>query len=44
MEVVNWKSLLELGGYAGLREKGMPRLEGKEYIGKDGDVRVIRHG
>src|ERR1035437_7313077 len=43
-EVVNWKSLVELGGYAGLREKGLLRLEGKEYIVKDGDVLVIRHG
>jgi GTP-binding protein YchF len=42
-EVVNWKSLLDLGGYAGAREKGQLRLEGKEYIVKDGDVLVIRH-
>jgi ribosome-binding ATPase YchF (GTP1/OBG family) len=27
-----------------VREKGMLRLEGKEYIVKDGDVLVIRHG
>ncbi|HJT87672.1 MAG TPA: redox-regulated ATPase YchF [Bryobacteraceae bacterium] len=43
-EVVNWKSLLDLGGYPGVREKGLLRLEGKEYIVKDGDVLVIRHG
>lgn len=43
-EVVNWKSLIELGGYPGVREKGLLRLEGKEYIVKDGDVLVIRHG
>ncbi len=43
-EVVNWKSLVDLGGYAGAREKGLLRLEGKEYIVKDGDVLVIRHG
>ncbi len=42
-EVVNWKSLVELGGYPGVREKGLLRLEGKEYIVKDGDVLVIRH-
>jgi GTP-binding protein YchF len=42
-EVVNWKSLIEMGGYPGLREKGLLRLEGKEYIVKDGDVLVIRH-
>jgi len=43
-EVVNWKSLVELKGYPGVREKGLLRLEGKEYIVKDGDVLVIRHG
>jgi len=43
-ETVNWKNLVDLGGYAGVREKGLLRLEGKEYIVKDGDVLVIRHG
>ncbi len=42
-EVVNWKSLVDFGGYPGVREKGLLRLEGKEYIVKDGDVLVIRH-
>jgi GTP-binding protein YchF len=42
-EVASWKSLIDLGGYAGAREKGQLRLEGKEYIVKDGDVLVIRH-
>ncbi len=42
-ETVNWKSLVDLGGYPGVREKGLLRLEGKEYIVKDGDVLVIRH-
>jgi GTP-binding protein YchF len=43
-EVVNWKALVEHGGYAGAREKGLLRLEGKEYVVRDGDVLVIRHG
>ena len=43
-EVVNWKTLVDLKGYPGVREKGLLRLEGKEYIVKDGDVLVIRHG
>jgi hypothetical protein len=43
-EVVRWKTLVDLEGYAGAREKGLLRLEGKEYIVKDGDVLVIRHG
>lgn len=43
-EVVNWQDLVNANGYAGLRDKGMLRLEGKEYIVQDGDVLVIRHG
>jgi ribosome-binding ATPase YchF (GTP1/OBG family) len=43
-EVVNWRALIDHGGYAGAREKGLLRLEGKEYIVRDGDVLVIRHG
>lgn len=43
-EVVPWQALVEHGGYAGVREKGLLRLEGKDYIVKDGDVLVIRHG
>lgn len=31
-EVVNWKTVVDNGGYAGLREKGQLRLEGKDYI------------
>jgi GTP-binding protein YchF len=42
-ETVNWKNLVEYNGYPGVREKGLLRLEGKEYIVKDGDVLVIRH-
>ena len=43
-EVVNWQALIDHGGYTGVREKGLLRLEGKEYIVRDGDVLVIRHG
>ncbi len=43
-EVVNWQPLVDYKGYPGVREKGLLRLEGKEYIVKDGDVLVIRHG
>jgi ribosome-binding ATPase YchF (GTP1/OBG family) len=41
---VNWKALIDHDGYNGVKEKGLLRLEGKEYIVKDGDVLVIRHG
>ncbi len=43
-EVVNWKLLVDHNGYPALKDKGLLRLEGKEYIVKDGDVLVIRHG
>jgi GTP-binding protein YchF len=43
-EVINWKKLLELGSYASAREKGMVRVEGKEYVVADGDVMVFLHG
>jgi hypothetical protein len=35
--------LLEAGSEAEARARGTLRLEGKEYIVKDGDVMHIRH-
>ncbi|MDD3531082.1 MAG: redox-regulated ATPase YchF [Candidatus Pacebacteria bacterium] len=43
-EVIDWQKLLELGSYAAAREKGMVRVEGKEYVVSDGDVMVFLHG
>ena len=43
-EVVRYDDLVGCGSLAAAREKGLLRLEGKEYIVKDGDVLVIRHG
>ena len=43
-EVVNWQALVDHEGYPGVRDKGLLKLEGKEYVVKDGDVLVIRHG
>ncbi len=37
-EVINWQDLLDAGSYAVARSKGLVRIEGKEYIVKDGDV------
>ncbi len=37
-EVIDWDKLLAAGGYGAAREKGWLRLEGKDYIIKDGDV------
>ena len=42
-EVINWKDLLEAGGFAAARRKGLLRAEGKEYMIKDGDVIEIKH-
>ena len=41
-EVVNYKDLLDCGSYAGAREKGLVRMEGKEYVVKDGDTILFR--
>ena len=41
-EVVNYKDLLEQGSLAAAREKGMVRMEGKEYVVQDGDVILFR--
>jgi ribosome-binding ATPase len=43
-DVVNWQDLLEAGSFAVAREKGQVRLEGKEYVVRDGDVILFRHG
>jgi ribosome-binding ATPase len=37
-EVVTFEDLLAAGSIAGCREKGTLRLEGKEYVVRDGDV------
>lgn len=37
-EVTAYDKLMEAGSYAAAREKGWVRIEGKEYIVKDGDV------
>jgi len=43
-EVINWEKLIEANGFAGAREKGFIRTEGKEYIVSDGDVIEIKSG
>ncbi len=41
-EVIAWQDLLDCGGYAQAREKGLIRTEGKDYIVQDGDVIEIK--
>jgi len=42
-DVVNWQDLLNSGGFAQARERGLIRTEGKEYVVRDGDVIEIKH-
>lgn len=41
-EVMNWKEFVEVFGWSGAKEKGLVRVEGKEYVIKDGDVCYFR--
>lgn len=41
-EVVNYKDLLELKSLSAAREKGLVRMEGKDYVMQDGDVVLFR--
>ncbi|MBQ7954265.1 MAG: redox-regulated ATPase YchF [Lachnospiraceae bacterium] len=41
-EVVNYQDLLDLKSLAAAREKGLVRMEGKEYVVQDGDVILFR--
>lgn len=37
-EIVSYDDLVECGSEAAAKEKGLYRLEGKEYVMKDGDI------
>jgi len=41
-EVVSWDELVSAGGYAGARERGTLRIEGRDYAVADGDVITVR--
>jgi len=41
-EVVAYHDMHELAGMNKVKEKGLARLEGKDYIVKDGDILNIR--
>jgi len=41
-EVVNYDDLVKCGNYNTAREKGLVRLEGKDYVVQDGDVILFR--
>ncbi len=42
-EVVHYEDFIKCGSFAKAKELGYWRLEGKEYIVKDGDILSIRH-
>jgi ribosome-binding ATPase YchF (GTP1/OBG family) len=41
-EVVAWDQLVDAGGYAAARERGTLRLEGRDYVMRDGDVITVK--
>ena len=41
-EVINYQELLDCGSMAAAKEKGLVRLEGKEYVVQDGDTILFR--
>ena len=41
-EVISFDDLMECGSMAAAKEKGLVRLEGKEYVMKDGDIVLFR--
>ena len=41
-EVIGWDALVDAGGYAGARDRGTLRLEGRDYVMADGDVITVR--
>ena len=42
-EVIAWDALVEAGGYARARARGLLRVEGRDYVLREGDVITIRH-
>jgi ribosome-binding ATPase YchF (GTP1/OBG family) len=41
-EVVGWEALVECGGYSAGRDRGLLRVEGRDYVVQDGDVITIK--
>ena len=41
-ETVAYKDLVDLGSVAAARDKGLYRMEGKEYVVQDGDVMLFK--
>jgi GTP-binding protein YchF len=41
-EVIDWRDLVELGGYAAAREHGKLRTEGRDYLVSEGEVMTFK--
>jgi GTP-binding protein YchF len=41
-EVIGWRELVDARGYAGARDRGTLRLEGRDYVMADGDVITVK--
>jgi ribosome-binding ATPase len=41
-EVIGWEALVDAGGYAAARDRGVLRLEGRDYRMADGDVITVK--
>jgi ribosome-binding ATPase len=41
-EVIGWQELVDASGYAGARERGTLRVEGRDYPMADGDVLTVK--
>jgi ribosome-binding ATPase YchF (GTP1/OBG family) len=41
-ETSGYDDFIQNGGWKGVKEKGVMRQEGKEYVVKDGDVLLFR--
>ena len=41
-EVIGWDQLVDCGGYVPARDRGLLRIEGRDYVVQDGDVITIK--
>ncbi len=41
-EAIGWEQLVECGGYVAARDRGLLRIEGRDYVVQDGDVITIK--